>query len=166
MTSRMSRVSSIWNCAASAAGAQTRTPARTARTNWNRGMVRGERNYSGIPAPVRAGRDPRGVSLHLGAHRLAHERVGQRLALRQGAERFGRLQLAERVAGQDLTGGVTLLQLPERLIGQELTVQVVLHHLAEQLVVHDLAVQVVLHHLAERVALHHLTERGVGLELT
>src|SRR6266542_949578 len=148
MTSRMSRVSSIWNCAASAAGAQTRTPARTARTNWNRGMVRGERNYSGIPAPVRAGRDPRGVSLHLGAHRLAHERLGQRLALRQGAERFGRLQLAERVAGQ------------------ELTVRVVLLHLAERLVVHDLAVQVVLHHLAERVALHHLTERGVGLELT
>src|SRR5690242_21095781 len=140
MTSRMSLVSSIWNCAASAAGAQTPTLARTARTTRSRGMVRGGRNYSGIPAPVRAGRDPREVSLHLGAHRLAHERLGQRLALRQGAERFGRLELAERVAGQELAGGVALLKLAERLIGQELTVQVVLHHLAEQVVVHDLAV--------------------------
>src|SRR6266545_6677472 len=92
----MSLVSSIWNCAASSEGAHTRTQARKARTNRSRRIVGGGRNYSGIPAPVRAGRDPRGVCSHLGAHRLAHKRLGERLVLRQGAERFGRLELAER----------------------------------------------------------------------
>src|SRR5260370_29283475 len=95
----MSLVSSVWNCAAREEGAQTRTPARKARTNRSRCIVGGGRNYVRIPAPVRAGRDPRGVCLHLGAHRLAQERLGHRLALRPGAERFGRLPLAAHIAG-------------------------------------------------------------------
>src|SRR5438046_9072820 len=137
----MSLVSSTWNCGASPAGAQTRTQARTARTNRSRDMVRRGRNYSGIPGPVRSGRDPRGISSHLGAHRLAHERLGQRLALRQGAERFGCLKRAERVARQDLAGGVAGLELAEGLVGLELAERVAGHQLAERVVGADLAVR-------------------------